>query len=175
MSYLLALIPVLSIAIDRLIKHWAQTGLRDLGHSLPVIDGVFQFTYVENRGAAFGMLQGQFVLFAVLTVIVSGFLIYRLYIAKNKLHPFPAIALALLLGGALGNFYDRLVYGYVVDMFDFCLINFAVFNFADSCVVVGVILYCIWLLFLEGRARKDGGTDKMKKDALTEGEDGQDS
>ena len=80
----------------------------------------------------------------------------------------PNIAMALFLGGAIGNLYDRIFYGYVVDMFDFCLINFAVFNVADSCMVVGVLLYCVWVLFVEGKKQS------RVKVAAEKGEDGRD-
>lgn len=168
MTYLLIAIPVISFLLDRLVKLWARTDLQALGGSLPLIEGVFHLTYVENRGAAFGMLQGQFWLFAILTPLVAAFLIYKMFFAKKKLPAMPNIAMALFLGGAIGNLYDRIFYGYVVDMFDFCLINFAVFNVADSCMVVGVLLYCVWVLFVEGKKQS------RVKVAAEKGEDGRD-
>ncbi len=154
MNLVLILISAGSFLIDRLVKYWARTDLKASDASLPLWRGVFQFTYMENRGAAFGMLQGRFWLFFVLTLGVCGYIVFKLFISRNKLPRTPSVALALILGGALGNFYDRLVYGYVVDMFDFCLIHFAVFNFADSCVVVGTLLFCLWALLLEGRKER---------------------
>ena len=69
---------------------------------------------------------------------------------------FPSIAIALALGGALGNLYDRVVLGYVIDMFDFCLINFAVFNVADSFVNIGVVMLAIWMVFFEEKDKRRG-------------------
>ena len=67
---------------------------------------------------------------------------------------FPSIAIALALGGALGNLYDRVVLGYVIDMLDFCLIHFAVFNVADACVNIGIVLLAIWMVFFEEKDKQ---------------------
>ena len=154
---------------DRLVKNWAAGALvTEHGGSLPLIDGVFHFTYCENRGAAFSMLQGKQGLLITITVFISLAAVYFLFFSRRKLPVFPSIAIALALGGALGNLYDRVVLGYVIDMMDFCLIHFAVFNVADSCMVVGVLLYCVWVLFVEGKKQS------RVKVAAEKGEDGRD-
>lgn len=114
--------------------------------TLPLIDGVFHLTYVENRGAAFGILDGKGVFLIILTTIVLLALIVLLLLNKLR-HPLLLTALALFLGGGFGNLIDRVFRHYVVDFLDFRLINFAVFNFADCCVVVGTILLFIYVLF----------------------------
>jgi len=151
-----ALTIALTVAIDRLIKVWAMKALTVVD-TIPLLEGVFHLTYVENRGAAFGMMQGQFTFFYIATAVLTLALIWVLFI-KDSQHGLPGLALALLFGGALGNFYDRAVYGYVVDMFDFRLINFAVFNFADAAICVGVFAWALFVFI------KDFQNEKAKKE-----------
>lgn len=140
---------------DRLVKNWAAGALvTEHGGSLPLIDGVFHFTYCENRGAAFSMLQGKQGLLITITVLISLAAVYFLFFSRRKLPVFPSIAIALALGGALGNLYDRVVLGYVIDMLDFCLIHFAVFNVADACVNIGIVLLAIWMVFFEEKDKQ---------------------
>lgn len=117
---------------------------------------MFQFTYAENRGAAFSILQGRTWLLIVLTAVICLVGLYFLFFSRRRLPVFPSIAIALALGGALGNLYDRVVLGYVIDMFDFCLINFAVFNVADSFVNIGVVMLAIWMVFFEEKDKRRG-------------------
>lgn len=175
-AILYAAIIAASICIDRIVKAWAQSALKPPdGGSIDLIEGVFRFSYVENRGAAFGILQNQRYIFIVLTIAVTLYLLYKLFLSSKKLPMFANISLSLIIGGAVGNLFDRIVYGYVVDMFDFHLINFAVFNVADSCVVVGVILLCIWVLFLEGKDKKQGDAKKAMVEGPQGGQDCQNS
>lgn len=154
-------IMVLAIVVDQLVKVWAQGALMGLpGGTMPVIPDVFHFTYVENRGAAFGMLQGKQILFFIITlVVVIGVLVYVIR-NRTKLSTLAKVAIGLLLGGAIGNAIDRLMLGYVRDMFDFRLINFWVFNVADMCVVVATILLFILLFQNERKAKKETGKEK---------------
>lgn len=159
-----AAVAIAAIVVDRLVKAWAAGPLKAGGSTLDLIPGVFGFTYVENYGAAFGILQGQRVLFLVLTTVVALAFIYKLFISNKTLPTLPSIGLTLLLGGAVGNLIDRAMYGFVVDMFDFYLIQFAVFNVADSCVVVGVILLAVWLLFIEPKTAAEAKANAMDKE-----------
>lgn len=114
----------------------------EYGQSIPLLEGIFHLTSHRNRGAAFGILQNQRMFFLVMTlIIVSGIIWYIWRIRKDR--PMFGWSLALILGGALGNFYDRLTTGEVVDFFDFALINFPIFNIADSAVVIGAGLFLI--------------------------------
>lgn len=131
---------VLLVGIDQIIKLWASQTLAAVG-SIPVIEGVFEFSYVENRGAAFGILQDQRWIFIVLTIAVVLAAVWLLFSGRVKSW-LVRIPIILALAGGVGNLIDRIWHGYVVDMFYFKLIDFAVFNFADVCVVVG----CIWLI-----------------------------
>lgn len=114
---------------------------------IPIIEGFFYITSHRNRGAAFGILQNQQWLFISITIVVVFFLL--IYIWKfRKEHPMTTFALSLVLGGALGNFIDRVQMGEVVDFFHFQydVYQFPIFNVADSAIVVGVMILMILTL-----------------------------
>lgn len=140
------------IALDQLVKYWSFAVVRAAGE-ISLIDGVFYFVYTENRGAAFSILQGQRWFFLVATVLAVAFMIWMLRKGYVR-NLWGRLAVLFIIGGALGNFVDRLRLGYVIDMFDFRLINFAVFNVADSFIVVGGIMYVIYFLFMDSRLQK---------------------
>lgn len=137
------------IALDQLSKFAA---IKFLKTSAPyiIIPNFFQFNYVENYGAAFGILQNKKVFFIIITlaviVAISVFLVKNYY----NISIFMRIGLSMLLGGAIGNFIDRVRWSYVVDFLSFRLINryeFPVFNVADIFVVIGTIIILILILF----------------------------
>lgn len=115
---------------------------------MPVWPGVFHLSYVQNPGAAFGLLKNQTGLFVTVTaVVVLAILFYA-----GRLEPHMALlgwAMTLVLGGAVGNLIDRLRFGYVVDFLDFRV--FPVFNVADMAIVSGTGLLFLYLLRSEGR------------------------
>ena len=114
-----------------------------------LIPGVFQLHYLENRGAAFGILQNQRAVFVVLTVIYLAAVFWFLRrCPKTGRYTLLHIIASVLTAGALGNFIDRLRLGYVVDFFYFSLINFPIFNVADIFVVVSFIGNAISVLFV---------------------------
>lgn len=119
----------------------------ELMEQIPVIEGFFSITSHRNRGAAFGILQNQQWLFISITIVVVFFLL--IYIWKlRKEQPMTAFALSLVLGGALGNFIDRVRTGEVVDFFHFQydVYHFPIFNIADSVIVTGVVILVILTL-----------------------------
>lgn len=134
---------------DQLTKWLASTYLKEIG-SLPLIQDVFHLTYVENTGAAFGILKNARWVFIVISaaaiVAVIAFMAYQTH-RRVRIPVLAGISLSLIAGGGIGNMIDRLMLGYVIDFFDFTLINFAVFNVADSCVTVGVVLMVIYIIF----------------------------
>ncbi len=142
---MLYIIGVLTVILDFITKRIAVMKLKPV-RSIPIIDRVFNLTYVENRGAAFGILQNKQWLFIVLSVIILIFLVF-IYRNIKRRTLWLKIGVALIFGGAIGNFIDRLFIGYVVDFLDFCLINFPVFNVADIAVCVGAGLILIHYLF----------------------------
>lgn len=115
-----------------------------LNKSIELIPDFFYLTYTHNDGAAWSILSGKTFLLIIISFFVIIGLIYFVY--KNKpTDKITAIGYILLLGGAIGNLIDRMIYGYVIDYLDFYIFNyhFPIFNLADSCIVIGVILYLI--------------------------------
>ncbi|MEQ6375257.1 signal peptidase II [Bacillaceae bacterium S4-13-58] len=138
--YLLSLVVIF---IDQITKYMVSTRM-DQGDSIEVISSFFYITSHRNPGAAWGILKDQMVFFYIITIIVVVFVIYFIqkYGKTNRLY---AVALSLILGGAIGNFIDRLLWKEVIDFFDFYIFNYdyPIFNIADSSLVVGVILVLI--------------------------------
>ena len=121
--------------------------------SIPLIDDVFHLTYVENRGAAFGILQDGRIFFIIIAVVMAVVIIGVLRKYKNR-SAMLNLGLSFLCAGALGNTIDRVMQGYVVDFFDFRLINFPVFNIADIFVCLGAALLAMFFVFFEDKNRK---------------------
>ncbi|MFO3716242.1 signal peptidase II [Anaerococcus cruorum] len=143
MTYIIII--VLGLILDRLTKTYAINNLIEN----PYNGTLFNFTYLENRGAAFGILQDRKIFFIILTLVIVCALVYyflKNYRTNNKILN---IALAMIISGAIGNFYDRLFQGYVVDFIEFAFVNFPVFNIADIFVTVGSILLIIYMIFFE--------------------------
>ena len=156
MKLVLFLITVLVIALDQFTKQYI-TRTMQIGESNPIINNFLYITYHRNSGAAFGILQGQMLLFYVVTTIaVIGILMWlrKLNIKKNRVL---AISLALILGGALGNFIDRIRYQAVIDFISTIWwgYHFPIFNLADSVLVCGVILMMIDILILDRTRSKE--------------------
>jgi len=145
---LFGIILVLTMLLDRITKALAVKYLSD-GTVIDVIPKLFQFVYVENRGAAFGMLQNQRGLFYVITFVVVVAIIYVLLKlpAGSKYLPL-GYTLVCILSGAVGNFIDRIVNNYVIDFIYFTPIDFPVFNVADIFVTCGAIALIIVVLFV---------------------------
>ena len=141
------LITILLILLDQGTKLWALGSLKPI-HSMTVVDGFLDLTFVENRGVAFGMLAGQRWLILVLTGVIAGVLIYfyRTLPKKKAYLPLRA-ALLLVLSGAVGNIIDRVCRGYVVDFFEFTFFDWPVFNVADIYVTVAAFMLVVLILF----------------------------
>lgn len=135
------------IVLDQLSKVWALTVLRGT-QGIALIPNVFELSYLENRGAAFGILQDQQIFFVLITGIAAVLLtlVYRKIPQTKKYIPL-RISYVLIMAGAFGNLIDRLFRGYVVDFFYFKLIDFPVFNVADIYVTVTMVLLLILILF----------------------------
>jgi signal peptidase II len=114
-----------------------------------VIRDVFEFYYLENTGTAWGMFAGARIIFLIITLLVVAIVFYVLLKLPCRKRFIPMyISLVLLAAGGIGNFIDRLILGYVRDFLYFKLINFPIFNVADSYVTVGLILFIILILFV---------------------------
>lgn len=141
------LIILASIVLDQISKYLVVTKLKTIG-SIPLIKDVFHLTYAENTGAAFSIFRGKQLFLILFTFLAISFIIGLLIKnVKTNGSMLLSISLALIIGGAIGNIIDRIRLNYVVDFFDFRLINFAIFNVADSFVVVGAILLGIAVIF----------------------------
>ncbi|MEG2039134.1 MAG: signal peptidase II [Oscillospiraceae bacterium] len=153
MVYIALLMAAVLVGIDQIIKIWAYSNLR-LTDTLAVIPNVLHLTYHENTGAAFSMLSERTTFLAVATgLLLLAIVVLMLY--KKPASKFLNITLGLIIAGGVGNLIDRVWRGFVVDYVDFRLINFAVFNFADICVVIGTGMLMIYLLFIDGRNKEN--------------------
>ncbi|WP_144461438.1 signal peptidase II [Siminovitchia fortis] len=147
------LIALFVIILDQFTK-WTVVRNMEIGESIKIIDHFFYLTSHRNKGAAWGMLEGQMWLFYIITlIVVSGIIYYMQTQAKGK--PLFLISLAFILGGAVGNFIDRLFRKEVVDFLDTYIFgyDFPIFNIADSALTIGVILLFIQM-FKEERKEK---------------------
>ena len=147
------------VILDQLTKLLAVIHLIPLsGRTFPIIEGVLHFTYHENTGMAFSLLSGEnqrwiFILVSTVTIIGLGVYLFAGRV-QNRIY---TAGILLILAGGIGNMIDRIALGYVVDFIDFRLINFAVFNIADSFVTVGagiLITALILDIIKEARAEK---------------------
>lgn len=144
---------LIGILLDQLTKWLAVTFLKPVD-TVPIIKGVLQLNYETNKGAAFGMLSDNRWVFMSVSVVAILAMVFYLFsgLSEGKLS---GVALAMLISGGIGNMIDRISLGYVVDFIDFCLINFAVFNGADSFVCVGAGLLILSLVIEIVRERKE--------------------
>lgn len=136
------------VAVDQITKYYAVIKLKNQP-AYNLIDGVLEFNYLENKGAAFGMLQNQkifFVFVALIFIGVIAFVIFRIPLEKKycSLH----VLLVMISAGAIGNLIDRLRFDYVVDFIYLVFINFPIFNVADIFVTVSTVILIIQILFV---------------------------
>lgn len=154
---------LLLIVVDQATKYFAVTNLKNQKPWV-VWEGVFELHYLENRGAAFGMLQGQKVFFVLIAVIILAVIVYVLVKAPyQKMYTKLHVTLVFIASGAIGNLIDRLRYDYVVDFLYFSLINFPIFNVADIYVTLSSIYLVILLLFVYKESDLEFLTFRTKK------------
>lgn len=153
--FLVIMIGVL-VAADQLVKNWAVEVLQSVGSMDFIHFGdfkIFDLTYLENRGAIFGTMAGQrwFLVGFTSLVIVAGIVFMFATLGRSKLLN---IAVGLFVAGGIGNLIDRIRFGYVVDMFEVKLFDFAIFNVADICVTVAFVLLIIYGIFIDPKIEK---------------------
>ena len=145
-TFLTAILVIISVFIDQISKLIILKNIFFLSQGINIFWGL-NIVYVENRGVSFGLLSEFNIPFylGILSFIISGYIIYLILKTKNKLE---IMGLSLILGGALGNGYDRLVNGYVIDFIDiyFKKYHWPAFNFADLFITLGAILFLIQIL-----------------------------
>lgn len=155
------LVALAVVVLDRLMKifivnripgeivagSWVRTG-----ENIPLIPGVIHLTQVHNYGAAFSILENMRWPLLIVSILLMGAVVWGLFSGKVK-HATGLWSLGLILGGALGNAIDRALFGYVVDMFEVEFMHYAVFNVADVFIVCGGLLFCVYILFFEGKGQ----------------------
>ncbi len=160
------------ICLDQLTKWLAVIFLQGEA-SFPIWKEVLHLTYVENTGMAFGMLKDHRWVFMVFSTVAIGAILFYLIRFRPKSR-WMQVALAMIVGGGIGNMIDRVLLGYVIDFIDFTLIDFAVFNIADSfvCVGAGILIVCLLLELLQDmraeKAAKASGAPLMTSEAPTD-------
>ncbi len=138
---------VVLILIDQYTKYLAVIHLKDKA-AFNIINGILELNYLENTGAAFGMLQNQKVFFIFVAIVILSAIAYVLFkMPDDKKYRILHILLSLIAAGAIGNMIDRIRYDYVVDFIYFVLINFPIFNVADIYVSVSTLILIFLLLF----------------------------
>ena len=156
---------IILIVFDRYTKFLAQSILlTKRPEGLPVLGDLLWLLYLENTGAAFGMLKGQMWFFFIIAILMAIVVIYVLFrIPDEKKYLLMKICLCLILSGGIGNMIDRMVQNYVIDFFYIKIIDFAIFNVADIYITVGTALLIIDMLFF--KKDEDLGFLKRKKEA----------
>ena len=147
------LIPLLTV-LDQIIKYFVVAYLKPIGF-VTLIPGLLELRYLENSGAAFGILQTMTWFFALATVIIT--LLIGFYLIKNKpVQPLERASAIMIIAGGFGNLIDRLFIGYVIDYINVIFFGY-IFNFADCLVVVGVSLFIFYTLFIfkDGKKNKE--------------------
>ena len=144
MPFVALLIAAVIVLADQIIKFFVLNALKPIG-TVKVIDGVFNLTYVENRGVAFGIFQDMRWVFVAVTCILLFLIIFYMFKKRPKGKLF-YICAGMIIGGGVGNLIDRLVHGYVVD---YLAVSFfpPVCNFADYCITIGVFILVIYVIF----------------------------
>lgn len=141
---------IILLVLDQLTKAEAAAYLPVNG-DIRLWEGVLHLTYVENRGAAFGMMQGGKWFFLVITGVAIIGMVWFLIKERKNMHFLMQFSICLLMSGAIGNLIDRVMLGYVRDMIYVAAINFPVFNVADMAVCVGCGLLILDVLFFKGK------------------------
>ena len=157
MVIFLIILGIILVAADQVIKLWMVGNLMPVGTMDFIRFGeleILGLRYAENTGAAFSSFRGaKWFLIILVSVMLIGLLIFTVKYKYKR--PFFLISAVMIMSGGLGNLIDRVRQGYVVDYLDVKLFNFAVFNFADICVVLGAIFMVIWLFFIEPKFAKE--------------------
>ena len=135
------------LLLDQIVKLAVRTYM-EVGESIPVLRNIFHLTYVRNTGAAFNMFEGMS---AFLTLVPLAALVVAVWYMEKHLeeHGTLLLSMILIISGGIGNLIDRIWLGYVTDLFDFCLIDFPVFNVADIAICVGCFFLVVYIFFFD--------------------------
>lgn len=148
----------LLLTLDLVSKHLIDKSLGTVGVSKEIIHGFISFIYVHNSGAAWGIFSGRPIFLIIISIIVIAlfiaFYVLRLRKFKDKISLWLSVSLGFIAGGCFGNLIDRIAFGYVRDFINFDFMNFPVFNVADICLTVGIILLFIYFIFFYSKEEK---------------------
>ncbi len=152
-AYISLALSVVLIFLDQLFKNLIVHNLPKT-ESIPIIEGVINFTYVENTGAAFGIFQNQrWILVGITSIALISCIM--LILTKRIKNNFLIVSLSLVIAGGIGNLIDRVNLKYVIDYIELKFFpGFAVFNFADCLVVIGAIMLAVYMFFFDGKSKK---------------------
>lgn len=163
MVYIPFIIIAFLVGTDQIIKIWADNNLIGKG-SVPFIHfgdiQIINLSYCENTGAAFSIFENNTIFLIIITSIFLIFGIWAILVKKIK-HKLALLSVTFILAGGIGNLIDRifrgnkLFQGYVIDYLEVKLFRFAVFNFADCCVVIGAILLAVYVIFFDKSLKED--------------------
>ena len=139
------------LLLDQITKYIVRAGM-ELYESIPIVDGIFHITYIQNSGAAFSILQGKTFVLILLPLVLSIALLVAVAKLRKKGHPMLLWSLSLIAAGGFGNLIDRAMMGSVTDFLDFRV--WPIFNVADIAVCCGCALLLIYVVFFDGKAEK---------------------
>lgn len=148
------LLILIGIALDQIVKFWIVSNFALLEYQ-PFIPGVVELFYIQNKGAAWGILAGEMFIFYGVTIIAILSISYMMFKERHQ-SKVNTLAYSLILAGAIGNFIDRIRLGYVVDMFHFVFMDFPVFNVADMYLTFGVVILILTTFISSKREEKYG-------------------
>lgn len=151
------IIIALVVAFDQLTKYLIRLNM-DLNHSIPIIDGIFHITYINNSGAAFSLFADKTLFLVTMQLIVIAVALAYLIIKQKKEHWCLLLSISLIAAGGIGNLLDRILKGYVVDFFDFQI--WPIFNVADISVCIGCGLLILFVFLIEPKRAKENSNGK---------------
>ena len=163
--FLIIVLPIFAVMLvfDLVSKHILDSSMQ-IGQSSPFLPGFIDIVIVHNEGSAWGMLAGMNVFFIILTFVFIGILVWYT-LSENVVHPLYHIALGFIFAGSIGNMVDRIAFGYVRDFLHFEFWpSFPVFNVADVCLTVGVIVFVVFIIMNVVKHFKEKNGEKNDKD-----------
>lgn len=158
------------LLFDLLSKYFITKKLPNTGDGVDVIPGFINFIYVQNTGAAWGMLAGRPVFLIIISLIILAVYLWFYYLRlkklKNKTSIILSISVGLIAGGCIGNLVDRIAFGYVRDFINFQFIDFPVFNVADISLTIGIIIMIIYFVFIYSKEDRKIAMSKVEVEKL---------
>ena len=163
------IIAVVAAVIDQLIKLYINSSIA-LNEERGFIPHVLSITHIRNSGAAWSIMEGKTWFLVLLPVVMIAAALWFMYRSRHGSR-LALISLGLVVGGGIGNLIDRVRLHEVIDYLKCELFDFPIFNFADTCVVVGAVMFCIYMFFFDGSDKKEESVKADNKPNESEKED----